>query len=137
MFRYGVSKQKGTSGKFSSYLVLLQFTNDMSMQGNAQNMVSCCYNRRFYTCVPEGESCGYRTLCRQTEWRKSRALPPTSSDLLYIYIYIIYIIYIYNIYFSNISPGHTLTLVSHGLPPDGRSLLLTYLLHGAESFLRS
>ena len=26
---------QGTSGKFSSYLVLLQFANDMSMQDNA------------------------------------------------------------------------------------------------------
>jgi hypothetical protein len=40
---------EGTSGKFSSYLILLQFANDMSMQDNAQNMVSCCYNRGFYT----------------------------------------------------------------------------------------
>jgi hypothetical protein len=62
---------EGISGKFSSYLVLLQFSNDMSMQDNAQNMVSCCYNSRVI------HLCAGRRIVRvlhvvMTEWRKSR-----------------------------------------------------------------
>jgi hypothetical protein len=94
---------QGTSGKFSSYLVLLQFANDRSMYDKAQNMVSCCYNRRVL------HLCAGRRIVRVlhvmiTEWRRSRLLlhfQRAASNVKRLY-------FIYYIYFSSLSPGHTL-----------------------------
>lgn len=115
--RGGVSKQRALPE--SSRVTLLQFANDISMQDNAQNMVSCCNNRRVLH-----QSAGRRivrvpnVMIRQNDAKVAchsifNVLPPTSSN------------FILCIYFSSISPGHTLQLVFHGLPPDGRSLHYT------------
>jgi len=77
---------QSTSGKFSSYLVLLQFANDMSMRHNAQNMVLqsqgsppvCRKPNRESTSRYGNRKNGVKVACNSF----FNVLPPTSSDFI-------------------------------------------------------